>query len=155
LIVYTPKMPGRHRISATALVKREGAYTLTVREEGGTQVAEGGPKPPAGTAPGQSLLQGRTQQDGLTVNTLLLPGNQAAADLTGTSAGDAFFVLTQEGWLSRVALKDFVVQKQVKAGGNGSFLALSAEGLVATVTNPHELCVVDPDTLQVRRRIPV
>jgi DNA-binding beta-propeller fold protein YncE len=113
------------------------------------------PKLPGPTSPRQSLAKNKSQKDGLAITELNLASDKLVNDLLWTPRGDAFFALTKEGVLSRVALaqQDFVEEKRVDLGQQCSFLALSAEGLVATMTELEEVWVIDPAKLEVRKRI--
>jgi hypothetical protein len=69
--------------------------------------------------------------------------------------GRAFFCLEDNGTLRRVALDGFRQEKRLDLGQHGSWLAPSAEGLLATLDALGEVWVIDPDTLTVKRRVAV
>lgn len=108
---------------------------------------------PTSTAPRQSIRGVQTQDKGLRITVLNLKAEEIVGDLVWTPKGDAFFALTSNGVLSRIAAKDFSEQKRLDMGRRCSFLALSAEGLLAAMADLQEVWVIDAMSLTVKRRI--
>jgi hypothetical protein len=113
-------------------------------------------KLPAPAVVGQTVAVGPYKIKELNVTLINLPVEQDAIvqDILWTPEGDAFFTLTRDGKLSRVALKGLVLEKQVELGRKCSGLALSAEGLLANVAGAAEVWLIDPLTLSVNKQWP-
>ncbi|HYT90085.1 MAG TPA: hypothetical protein VEL76_15365 [Gemmataceae bacterium] len=103
--------------------------------------------------PGPTIAQERRQEQGLSITTLNLPASQIVNDLVWTHDGQAFFALTSEGVLSRIALNGFLLERKVTFGGPCCFLALSAEGPLVAMKDLQEVWVCDPVTLDVKKKI--
>jgi hypothetical protein len=69
------------------------------------------------------------------------------------TAGKTFYRLEQDGVLRRIALEGLKELRTLEIGSYCTFLATSAEGLVVTLRKRGEVWVIDPDTLEVQRRI--
>jgi hypothetical protein len=114
-------------------------------------------KLPGPAAVGQTIEVGRYKISGLDVT--LLNGAAEKDNLVGdvlwTPQGDAFFALTKDGSLSRVAYKGFVLEKQVVLGKRCTALALSKQGLLASLAEPQEVLLIDPVSLSVNQRMPI
>jgi hypothetical protein len=138
LIDYTPAKAGIYRIVATTFAPGQvGDFTLTVRDLAG----------PAADA-------GKGGRFTIDVTSIALPANKLVEDLVWAPDGSGFFGLTSDGVLSRVGGNGFTVTKKVELATRCSCLALSGEGLLATLPDAEEVCVIDPDTLAVVKRIP-
>jgi DNA-binding beta-propeller fold protein YncE/DNA-directed RNA polymerase subunit RPC12/RpoP len=137
-IVYTPLESGLFRVICTNL-GGTGKFTLTIREEV-VVVAE-------------KVGEPSYKKDGLTITPLKLPGDKIVGDMLWTQEGDAFFTLTSDGVVSRIALHDFVLEKKATLAGRASFLALSSEGLLATMPDVQEVWLLDPVSLEVKKKI--
>jgi hypothetical protein len=138
LIDYTPAKAGIYRIVATTFAPGQvGDFTLTVRDLAG----------PAADA-------GKGGRFTIDVSSIALPADKLVEDLVWAPDGSAFFGLTSGGVLSRVGGNGFTVTKKVELAARCSCLSLSGEGLLATLPDAEEVCVIDPATLAVVKRIP-
>jgi hypothetical protein len=110
-----------------------------------------------GPAVGQSIQVRRVKVKGYDVTGLNLPVRQGnvVTDLVWTAQGDAFFVLTDDGNLSRVALNGLILEKRVSLGQKCSCLALSGQGLVVTLPDSKTVLVLDPVTLATKKQITI
>jgi hypothetical protein len=91
------------------------------------------------------------------LKTTIIGGIQAdklVGDLIWTAQADAFYALTNDGVLSRVAIRDFVVEKQVTLAPGCSFLAFSGEWLLVANKDAREVWLVDPATFELKKKIP-
>jgi hypothetical protein len=143
LIDFTPAKAGVYRIIATSCgAGRVGDFTLTVRDL---------------AAPAADAGKGGKQQNGqvtIGVTRITFPADKLVEDLVWAPDGSAFFGLTSDGVLSRVSGSGFTVTKKAELATRCTCLALSGEGLLATLPDTEEVCVIDPVTLTVLKRIP-
>lgn len=129
---YAPSNNAPFVVIVTTVGRGTGAFKLTVREDSAASpaaVAKSTPPKESGVvAAGKSVEVRHVSNNGLEVTVLNLPGDKIVGDLIWTPEGDAFFALTNEGVLSRVALKGFVVEKRLDMARRCSFLACPAKG---------------------------
>src|SRR5262249_10237360 len=90
----------------------------------------------------------------LDVRRLGLPGGVLPC-LCWSADARAFFCLEENGTVRRVALDGFREEKRLDLAQHCSWLAPSAEGLLATLDVLGEVWVIDPDQLTVKRRVAV
>jgi S1-C subfamily serine protease len=121
----------------------------------GQPPAVGAVKVPEAQGTGEELAgQPRTVGD-LTITDLKLRTADAVPCLCWARDGKSFFFLEPGGVLRRVALDGFKELKRLDLGRRCGWLALSAEGLVLTVTDLQEVWLLDVNGLRVKSRVPV
>jgi len=108
---------------------------------------------PEPTSPNTALEPNVRTQDGLTVTNLNRLSGELVNDLIWSANGEAFFALTSNGVLRRVAKKGWIVERQIDLEHPCSSLAISATGLLIALPNLQQVWVIDPDTLAVKKRI--
>jgi hypothetical protein len=171
-IVYRAARAGAHKVICTTYKGMEtGPYVLTVLEAGPAKekppdVVKGPPKDDPkvvdpkggpGVRPGKEAFAGPARVvDGAQVSDLTLPAKGLVNCLCWSADGKAFYTLHAEpGVLRRVAFPGMQEELVLEVGAKANWLALSAEGLVLSVTGRQEVWLVDPATLQVKKRLPL
>ena len=109
---------------------------------------------PTGTAPEKTVLKEQKDVEGLKISYTTLASSKAVGDIVWSPKGDAFFMLTADGVLSRIVLKDFIEARRIDLARRCSFLSVCGEGLLATMNDLQEVWVIDPGSLAVKKRIP-
>jgi hypothetical protein len=89
-----------------------------------------------------------------TVTHLRLPAERLAECLCWSADGQSFYYLdTTGGTVGRVLLDGLREVNRLQVGRKCSWLSVSAEGLVLTVSDAQEVWLLDPATLRVLRRL--
>jgi hypothetical protein len=101
-------------------------------------------------------LKGKTQKvDDLSLTAINVPAKEVVpAMLWGNAEGAIVFVLDQNGTLRRIAVPEFSETHQLDIGRNCDWLSISGQGLIVTVAGVQQVWLVDPDTLQVKKKHP-
>jgi hypothetical protein len=135
-------------------------FTLSIREAGAVlpparPVLTANVALPKPQAADRALPTLKTTEGDLSVTTLTnLTGANAAVkgDVCWSADGKAFFVLAGTGTLLRVALDGFVEQRRLDLGKAADRMAMSGQGLVVTLPSLGEAWLINPETLEVRKR---
>jgi hypothetical protein len=69
------------------------------------------------------------------------------------AAGDALFHLESDGTLTRLSGRDFFPERRLPLGKVPAAMALSAQGLLVALRDQPDVLVINPETLQVVRKI--
>jgi hypothetical protein len=144
-IVFDPKVSGNYRLLATDFKRGNGPFVLEI-----TRI-----KLPA-SAPSNQALVGRTrQQAGCDVFEASVP---AMANTTSSFAwsrdGKAFYLHDPAGVIRRYRYPDMIEDRKIEVGKGTSHLQLCSEGLLLSRLTPAELWIVDPQSLDLKRRLP-
>ncbi|MFO0970522.1 MAG: hypothetical protein U0793_33680, partial [Gemmataceae bacterium] len=89
----------------------------------------------------------------LVVQDLKIPAKDILPCMIFAPDGEHVFTLEKEGYLRRIAMKNFEGDLLLDVGRRCSWLALSKEGLIVTVPDAQEFLVVDPATFKIKRRV--
>jgi hypothetical protein len=107
-------------------------------------------------ADGKEALAGQPRQvQELTVQEVKLPGGTVTPFLCWSANGKSFYCLENNGLLRRVAFPDLREERRIDLGQKCSGMARSAEGLLVAAYGIGEVWVLDPEQLNVKKRISV
>jgi hypothetical protein len=157
-IQYKVTTTGFYKIIASSLGGGgQGDFTLSIQEQEGEKV----PfvklpdlELPKSTSPKQALANKPVFVADNQVTIISLPLAALAGDLCWSRDGKAFFAQQHDGVLRRIGLSGFVEEKRLETGRRCSCLAMSGEGLIVTLSELEEAWVIDPDSLEVKKRVP-
>ena len=101
-------------------------------------------------------LKGKTQKvDDLSLTTINIPAKEVVpAMLWGNAEGTIVFVLEKSGTLRRIAVPELSETHQLDLGRQCDWLSVSGQGLIVTVAGVQQVWLVDPETLQVKKKHP-
>lgn len=101
-------------------------------------------------------LKGKRQKvDDITLTTLDVPAKEMTASLLwGDSKGSVVYALDKAGLVRRITVPDFTETHKLDIGKGCEWLSMSSQGLVVTVSSSQEIWLVDPQNLQVKKKIP-
>ncbi len=91
----------------------------------------------------------------LKVTPIKLPAKDLVPSLAFSADGKWLFAAEQKGVVYRVEAAGWRQKLKAELGTSCSWLAVSKEGLVATMQDANQVWVLDPETLKVRHKIPV
>jgi S1-C subfamily serine protease len=145
---------------AAGAAKKKGSAAMHDEPKGGfakDDEPKGGFAEPAAVprATGEVLGDEAREIDDIKVTDIKVNAAQAPRCICWSDDGKAFFVLEKEGILRRITLDGVVEAIRLDVGRGCSWLSRSAEGLVLTLGDTHEVWVVDPSTLQVKKKVAV
>ncbi len=165
-VQFTPPRDATYRIVASTVHQQQtGEFTLKIRgrNEGEPLAAldpnMGRPPPvklpsiplPASVA-GSGPVGGENYNEGnISFAKLPSPG----LPLCWSADGKAFFQLTPQGRLQKIALKGLAEERRLEIGRKCGSLAMSSAGLVVTLPDEKEVWLIDAGNLEVKRRIGV
>ena len=163
---WTPPQTGTYRIYCTLWDHRpqDGQplrwdFTFSIREEGVQlppvqTILFNNLTPPAPIAGNQQLPSNRSDDKDITVHTPLGFAGDAPVrgDLCWSQDGTAFFALTANDTVRRVAVDGFTVQRRLELGRPAGRLAISALGPVVSIPSLGEVWLLDPVSLDVKQR---
>ncbi|HEX5268868.1 MAG TPA: hypothetical protein VFW33_00210, partial [Gemmataceae bacterium] len=121
--------------------------------------AGGGPAP--GTKPGPAPapgpgIAGQTEAVGdLKVTPLTVGTGQGPASLCWAKDARAFYHLDSQGTVRRVSFPEFKEEAALPTGKKCSWLSVSADGVVLTVSDAQEMWLLDPTSLKAVSRVPI
>jgi WD40 repeat protein len=148
-----------HIVVSARAVNRIGAFTLHIR---GTRPGEKEPVPvaeplqlinldlPSSEAVDRPLAGMKAEEGSIKVQRTPMRHTKVC----WSPDGNAFFTLTA-GVLRRVRWDGLMEERRLNLKRAPTSLSLSAEGLLLPMSDLDELWIVDPDSLQVRRRLPL
>jgi hypothetical protein len=104
---------------------------------------------PPSSSPGSTVVKNRILRDGVTISSLdCMFVKTSLWDPSGT----AFFLLHSNSRISRVSVPEFD-DCRLELGQEVSGIALSSEGLLVAVRYLQEVWILDPQKLQLRKRV--
>lgn len=118
-----------------------------------TQAAKTPAAPPE-NAPGAIVRSQHTVEE-LYLTEYTLPANEIARSVLWTSSGDGFYVLMTSGALMRVDPRGLRIARQAKLNEEAQWLSRSALGLLVTLPAREQVWLLDPDSLEVKKRYSV
>jgi WD40 repeat protein len=147
-----------HVIVSSTDLQGQGAYELTITEEFGSPIETVPKLPdltlPESTTPGTHLAgSAEAIRGGGSATAIRLDGDELVGELCWSNDPTAFFTLDRRGVLRRIRLDGFVEERRLDLARRCGWLAVSQEGLVVTLLDLQEAWVIDPGTLQVRKRV--
>src|SRR5262245_9064171 len=154
---FEPPVNGVYRIIATSFwANQTGGFVLEVRDEAaGRPVASKKlakrqlPQP----VDGQALEVVQDKQPNILCTTILKSEAQFVGDVCWSADGNAFFALDAQGTLRRIAWPGNVEERRLPTNLPAASLALSRAGLLVSFPSAEEVWVVDPTTLEVKKRM--
>jgi hypothetical protein len=110
---------------------------------------------PQSTGPDRALDARPLSLAGGTVHAvaLNLGGQKLVGDLCWSTDGRSFFTLDENGVLRRVALDGFREEKRLDLGRRCGWLSVCKRGLLVTLLDLQEAWVIDPNTLNILKRV--
>ena len=144
-ILFDPKASGQYRLLAADFRKLTGAYSIDIARV----------TLPKSTAVEQPLLTAkRREADCDVVEASLVRGIAGQSTFSWSADGKAFFLFDREGWLRRIRYPEFIEDQRMPFPQEQAQIHLTAEGLLVSTTNARELLILDPQNLQLKRRLP-
>ncbi len=104
---------------------------------------------------GDSFLGERREVDGVVTIGFALPRGHLGNRFVWSSDGRSIFLIHREKMVRKVAVPSMQEERNVTFPGDCFDMALSGAGLIVTSLETEAIYVLDPDSLALRRKIPV
>jgi hypothetical protein len=143
-ILFDPQVNGEYRLLAADFKKGVGAFSIDIAKV----------KLPASTAVNLPLKTEKRQEAGCdVVQADLGAGSNMPFTFAWSADGKAFFLFDRFLTLRRIRYPEFVEDRRVSMKEPAQ-THLTAEGLLVSTLASRELWLFDPQTLQLKRRLP-
>ena len=113
------------------------------------------PTPTAKTPKSPAPTDGSVSLGDLVFEDTKLSAKDVLPCMLWAADGKSFYTVEMSGVVRRIGGTDLVEQQKAELGAVCSWMTMSAEGLVVAVAGAQEIAILDPDTLQTKKKIGV
>jgi predicted Zn finger-like uncharacterized protein len=144
-ILFDPKVSGKYKLLASDFKKNTGIFTIDIART----------RLPTSNAVNLALnVEKRRQDDCDIVQATMPPLGSTAHGCVWALDGKAFFIADKLGVVHRYRYPELVEDRQLTTLGSPTELYASGQGLVAALAASKQLWIIDPQTLDLKRRLP-